>query len=317
MRSLPSCIAALSRIFPPTLAVLAIGWVAAAPRAALACSICGCDPSGGALGLERPAPGDLRLALEGRYLSKESGAGPSAEGETEGRSQLWVQYSPVPRLALSLEVPLYLWKNHFDPAGAKDSTARGLGDLEVGVRYEALRSGGFVPRHTLTLGAAIKAPTGNNNLLTPADAGIYDEHKQIGSGSTDGRIGAFYTYGAFPWVAYAGVQARFNGTNARGFHYGNALFGTLGARRTLLEARTLFVSLEAQARNAGYDSNGQGERDPDSGGFVGYATPSAGYQVRPDLLVRATLQVPVATALHGTQHEHLVGFLGLAWDVTM
>lgn len=295
---------------------LAVSLSILAPAAARACSICGCDPSGGTLGLDRPSAGDLRLGLEGRYLRKESGAGDQAEGEKEGRTLVRVQYSPRGRLSFSAEAPFYLFRDHFDATGARDVRARGLGDVQVGARAEVLRFGGLVPRHTLALSVALKLPTGDNQVLAPSDGGIFDEHKQLGSGSTDALAQAFYTYGQFPWVAYAGLQGRFNGSNGRGFRYGHALFATLGARRTLLEDRSLFVSLEAQARNAGFDRLAAGGVDPDSGGFAGFATASAGYQLRDDLLVRATLQVPVATALHGAQHEHPVGILGLAWDVT-
>lgn len=295
---------------------LAVSLSTLAPAAARACSICGCDPSGGTLGLDRPSEGDLRLGLEARYLSKESGAGDQAESEKEGRTLVRVQYSPRGRLSFSAEAPFYLFRDHFDATGARDVRGRGLGDVQVGARAEVLRLGGLVPRHTLALSAGLKLPTGDNRVLAPADLGIFDEHKQLGTGSTDALAQAFYAYGQFPWVAYAGLQGRLNGSNGRGFRYGHALFATLGARRTLLEARSLFVSLELQARNAGYDRLVAGGTDPDSGGFVGFTTAAAGYQLRDNLLVRATLQVPVATALHGSQHEHPVGILGLAWDVT-
>src|SRR5947209_8819340 len=79
-----------------------------------ACSICGCDPSGGTLGLERPSPGDLRLGVEDRLLKKESGLDQEYEGERENRLSVRVAYAPpVPRLSFQLEVPVYLFKEHY------------------------------------------------------------------------------------------------------------------------------------------------------------------------------------------------------------
>ena len=288
---------------------------------ALACSICGCDPSGGTLGLERPSAGDLRVSLDARYLQKESGADTAAESEKEGRSLLRLQYSPVRRLSFAFELPSYLWKNHYDNSGNMDENARGLSDIQLGARYELLQLGGLIPAHTLAVSFAVKAPTGNNTFVAPVDiqpdqSVVYDEHKQLGTGTWDELVGLWYTYGDFPWVAYAGAQARINGTNSRGFHYGNALIGTVGVRRTFFLA--LNLSIEAQARNAGKDSGPLiGGYDPDSGGFLAYATLGASYQLTHSLVVRGTLQIPTFKSLNGTQSEHPVGFLGLAYDWTL
>jgi len=54
-------------------------------KTSLACSVCGCDPSSGTLGLDRPSMRDARLAVEDRYLWKESGSvvDDTREGERE------------------------------------------------------------------------------------------------------------------------------------------------------------------------------------------------------------------------------------------
>jgi hypothetical protein len=105
-----------------------------------------------------------------------------------------------------------------------------------------------------------------------------------------------------------------NGTNGRGFHYGNALFGTVGARRSFFDSRRLYLSLDLQGRNAGYDHFADGSRDPDSGGIITYAAASAGFAITDSFLLQGSLQIPAFRALHGTQSEHLVAFVGLAYD---
>ena len=287
---------------------------------AQACSVCGCDPSGGTLGLDRPTQGDLRVAIEDRYLQKESGStlDGSREGEKEDRINLRLQYSPpVPRLSFEFALPLYAWKQHLGLTNTVDDTTRGLSDVVLAARYEVLKLGGLVPRHVVALTVAIKAPTGSNTHLAGIDNGIYDEHKQLGSGSWDELIGAWYTFGDFPTIAYGGITARINGTNSRGNHYGNALFGTLGVRRSFLETHSLYFALDAQARNAGTDTIPGNTYDPNSGGLITYATGTAGYALTQDLLLRATVQVPIQTSLHGVQGEHPVAFLALAYDLTL
>ena len=297
------------------------------PPAARACSVCGCDPSSGTLGLDRPSQGDLRFGVEDRYLQKESGtvSEGTRDGEREDRLDLRLQYAPpVPRLSFQLEVPIYAWKTHLGTDDSVDDTTRGVSDVVLTARYEVLKLGGMVPRHVISLTGSLKAPTGSNTHLATVDHGQFDEHKQIGTGSWDQTVGAWYTFGDFPTVAYAGLSARINGTNSRGNHFGNALFGTVGARRSFLENRSLYFALDAQVRNAGLDTvpvaggtSSARSYDPNSGGLVTYAVGTAGYALTQSLLMRATLQVPVYTALNGTQGEHPVAFLGLAYDLTL
>jgi len=300
--------------------VFALGSVFIGVHSAEACSVCGCDPSSGTLGLDRPSMLDARLAVENRYLWKESGtvADNTREGEREDLISLRSQYSPpVPRLSLQLDVPFYAWKAHYGVSGLQDDTNQGLGDVSLTARWEALYFGGAVPKHVIALLGTLKAPTGNNTHLAPIDGGAFDEHKQIGTGTWDEFVGISYAYGDFPTVAYANVTGHFNGTNSRGNHYGNAIFGTVGVRRSLLDSKRLYLAVDAQVRSAGKDTTPSNSYDENSGGFVGYAAGSAGYAITDNLLIRGTVQVPVVTALNGAQSEHPVAYFALAYDFAL
>jgi hypothetical protein len=282
----------------------------------LACSVCGCDPTGGNLSLDRPTESELRFSVEDRYLAKESGAGDEHEGEKEDRINLRFQYSPpIPRLSFQLDVPLYAWKAHYGADTLQDDTTQGLSDISLTARYELLHLDGF--RHVFALLGGIKAPTGANNHLAPVDGDTIDEHKQIGTGTWDETVGLSYTFGDFPTVAYASVAARFNGTNARQNHYGNAFFGVVGVRRTILESKRLYFAIDAQGRNAGKDTTPDLVYDENSGGFVGYGVGTVGFAFTNNLLARFVLQVPVVKQLNGVQDEHPVYFLALAYDLPM
>src|SRR3954463_16476127 len=135
---------------------------------ALACSICGCDPAASTLGLDRPSNGSLRLAVEDRYLSKESGTGEEAEKERENRLVLRAQYAPFHSLVLQAEVPYYTWKAHYNADGINDDTAQGFGDASLGARFELFRSG-IEARHVLSMLGTLKAPTGANNRILADD----------------------------------------------------------------------------------------------------------------------------------------------------
>jgi hypothetical protein len=281
-----------------------------------ACSVCGCDPSGGNLALDRPTESEVRFSVEDRYLAKESGDGDEHEGEKEDRINLRFQYAPpIPRLSLQLDVPIYAWKAHFGADGVQDDTNQGLSDIALTARYELLHIDGY--RHVFSLLGTLKAPTGVNDHLAAVDGGVIDEHKQIGTGTWDEFVGLSYTFGDFPTVAYAQINARVNGTNGRGNHYGNALLGLVGVRRTILESKKLYFALDAQGRNAGKDTTPDAVYDDNSGGFVGYGVGTVGFAFTNNLLARFVLQVPVVKQLNGVQDEHPVYFLALAYDLPM
>ena len=311
-RALPISRMLAAQTLAPPLAFLAI--FLSGP--AHACSVCSCDPAALTVGLDRPSSGSFRFGLEDRYLAKESGEGQAFEGERENRLTLRAQFAPERSFAAQIEVPFFLWRDHRGAGGFVDDTAQGLGDAQLSARYELLRSGGFIPRHVLAVVGALKLPTGANDRL-----GGGDPHLQLGSGSWDPSIALWYTFGDHPWTWYAGAVARLNGESPRGFRYGNAVFGTAGVRRAFFD-ELLLISAEAQARYAGFDTFRTADpslrtADPDTGGFLGYATLGAAVGLGTDLLARLQLQLPVAAHLHGVQSEHPVGFAGLSWDFAL
>jgi Putative MetA-pathway of phenol degradation len=290
--------------------IVAASWFVA--DSAGACSVCGCDPAAGTLGVDRPSAQSFRLAVEDRYLQKESGVGDDAESEREDRLLVRAQYAPLDRLVLQLEVPVFLFKNHLDATGFQDDSAHGLGDVALGARYELLRLG-LEARHVVVLTGAIKLPTGQNDRII-GGATEPDEHTQLGTGSYDGLAGVTYLYGARPWTLYSNLTGRLNGSNSRDFRYGHALFATLGARRSFLDTGRLVLGLEGQLRAAAKDHRGDGTYDDDSGGRVLYATGNAAYALTNDLLMRFVLQVPVVRDLNGVQSEHPVAYLAFSYD---
>src|SRR4051794_27622835 len=78
----------------------------------LACSVCGCDPAALTVGLDRPSNQSVRLALEDRYLTKESGEAEEFEGERENRMTMRAQLAAAKSFVAQLEIPYYLWREH-------------------------------------------------------------------------------------------------------------------------------------------------------------------------------------------------------------
>src|SRR5438105_1320736 len=99
----------------------------AAGRQVLACSVCGCDPAALTLGLDRPSWNSLRVGVEDRYLTKESGLAQDYEGERENRMLVRAQFAPLRNFVAAVDVPVFLWREHIGAEGSVDDTGRGLG----------------------------------------------------------------------------------------------------------------------------------------------------------------------------------------------
>lgn len=286
-----------------------------------ACSVCGCDPSAGTLGIDRPSHGALRLAFDTRYLVKEAGAAAGFERETQLRTAARVQWSPLASLSVGLEIPLFLYLDT-EHAGSPPATltdgglgaAHGLGDVAASARWDFLRSG-VDARHVLAATGTLKLPTGQADRAAPGE--VPDDHGQLGSGSWDGLLGLSYLFGPQPWTLYASVTGRFNGVNARGYRAGHALWSAVGARRMFL-GQTLALSLDAQVRVSRRDTlSGGGGLDEDSGGSLVYAVPAIAWSPAGELLLRAIVQLPVVAALNGAQGEKPVAYATLSYDFAL
>ncbi len=329
-------------------AALAGALIAAKP--ARACSVCGCDPAASTVGLDRPTSSNTRLSLEERYGGKSSGAGDDHEAEREDRVTLRAQFQISRSLVLEGTLPIFLFKQHLNASEVVDDTGHGVGDVQANARWELWRDNAVAPRHVLALVAGVKFATGDNDRASPADDDAapargfgqamrarlahpistqlrrddpggdfgFDEHIQLGSGSTDGLASLWYNSSlSSATTLFLGAGGRINGDNWRGFHYGHVFLAEGGVRQRFLESQRLAISLELDARNAGHDVYGDGWRDPDSGGFLLYLTAGAFYALGDDWFIRAQVQVPVVHALFGAQTEYPVGFLGVSWDVSL
>ena len=153
----------------------------------LACSVCGCDPAAGTLGLDRPGVHSLRLAIEDRYFSKESGAGDGAESERENRLLLRTQFAPLERLVVHAELPWYVFKRHLNALGEQDDNATGIGEVTLAARYELLRVG-IEARNVVAVIGQLKLPTGPNARHLPGEgAGSTTETRSSARSARAGR----------------------------------------------------------------------------------------------------------------------------------
>jgi hypothetical protein len=269
-----------------------------------ACSVCGCGDPLLAAGSSLPMAGQVRLALDAEYLY--TTAAGDAPGSTEHLAQETLRpvlvYSPGAALSLVLQAPVLRkdwWTD--DPASQPQATANtGLGDIDLGARWFFWQAVDLPARRSRTLALSLGSsmPTGDSELTVGGT--LIDQHAQLGTGAWGPYAGLLYGYNAAAWGASVNAAYRYRGTNWQGYQFGQALTFGAGGHWRVLEGLALTLSLDG--RYAGYDQDwSAGQANPDTGGTVLDLTPGFGWQLSDGLGLNGRVQVPVYTALFGTQ----------------
>jgi hypothetical protein len=300
---------------------------------ASACSVClAGDPVYSSQGTTAQSAGDVSVYFEAKTWHKTSGVlpgengGPPAEGEEPGKERnrgerldLYLSWTPLDRITLTLDLP-WAFNRITESEGGQHETSQlsGFGDLSAQVTGVLWRNRDVLPSTWIEGRAFWKFPTGDSNH---AIDGIRDPHLQVGTGSYDFGFGTALVH-RMNWAAlYTSAAYRINNEGSLDYEYGDVLFANAAAAVPLghalgtswLEAFT--PGLELNFRWADYDEF-QGVRYRDSGGSILYFTPSLRvalpwWNARAPA-VRGAVQIPATSAwLHHSQHEDPIWMLGL------
>ncbi len=311
-------------------AAFALAGALLAARAS-ACSVCQAgDPLYSAAGASAQPAGSVSAYLELQGWRKTSGLLQEAAGEPPepGREvnesqqlSLYLSWSPIDRLTLTLGLPYRFNAISEEPAGEPHlrSTLSGFGDASLMGSVVLWRNRDVLPSTWLEGRLLAKFPTGNRQQEVN---GAVDPHLQLGTGSWDFGFGLAGAHRLESASLYASFLYRVNEPGALRYRYGDVTLANLGVEAPLghwlgdsrLDALT--PGLELNFRYSGFDQF-QGERYRDSGGAVLYATPSLRLRL-PGLaewgapFLRLAVQLPLGQAwLHGQQHEGVVWSTGL------
>lgn len=80
--------------------------------------------------------------------------------------------------------------------------------------------------HSFLAGGGIKLPTGRFRYNENDPLQVANANFQLGTGSLDFILNAFYTLNWKKWGLSANVSRKFNTKNAEGYRFGNQLYGT-------------------------------------------------------------------------------------------
>jgi hypothetical protein len=268
---------------------------------ARACSMCQCgDPTYRLLGDNLFGDRSWRTSLEADHLGKDQvaeGVPGAREREAETRLTLAAAWSPSPRLRFVGRVPTTS-RAISAPDGRTSMT--GLADPDLFAHVSVLERAGGMPSW-LAVMVGIKSAWGQNGR-TVAGART-DEHLQPGTGSASLFAGLAYSIAsssASHW--YASAVRRWNGRNAAGYRYGDAILSTLAYQRGF--SARISAGGEINYRYAERDDSAR-MRDPNTGGTVFYLSPKMSITLRGPLALKLGVQIPVIQRLSGDQNEHV------------
>lgn len=201
----------------------------------LACDICGCANSGSYFGLmPQSHKSVIGLRYQRVHFVTHADSKVLRTEEHFNVGEVYARLFPIKRVQVMAFVPYRIDKQ---VTSADVKRQNGLGDITVLANYNILNtfmdketSGNF--NHTLMIGGGIKLPTGNfkfdeNNTLEVANANF-----QLGTGSTDFIVNAFYTINKDQWGLATNVSRKFNTVNSQGYRFGNQVFGTVELYRS-------------------------------------------------------------------------------------
>jgi hypothetical protein len=282
------------------------------PARADACASCACgDPTLTAIGVEKPYRNRLRVAIEERYGSLETGD-QMTYGERSWflRSSLLASWTPLKWLTLNGKLP---WVTQWiSPMRRAVTKLDGLGDLELWARFTLYRDRGFAPRHLVWGTAGLKFPTGYRVY----DGGGYPfpDDDQPGSGSWDPFAGLTYGYFSGGLVSvYASASYRYTTPGPRGYRRGSELGASAAVQLQPWQRVAFAAGIDATWTQASTLANGADA--PSTGGFVGNFAPALLAMPLTDLLLRLAVDVPVVTHLYGDQRVGTQVALSIAYDV--
>jgi len=205
------------------------------------------------------------------------------------------RYALLPNLTIRAT---FSWVRHYREIGISFSEpvqTKALGDGLLTVQYSPFPYTETM-KTEISLGAGLKIPTGENNARADVTA---SEDMQPGTGSWDLMGWAFVSQqvplGTWTEI-FAGFYSRFNGSNDRGYQFGNEYSVSLGLRAPA--AKRLMLSIYGRYRWAGYDKRFDSDI-PNTGGNWVYIVPSASWNISDNCGIKSEIELPMYRNLNG------------------
>lgn len=186
--------------------------------------------------------------------------------------------------------------------GAYDSNASGLGDIKVIGRYY-----GFSEQKNVGIQLGLKLPTGKTNQVANDGSTAVDPGLQLGTGTTDMIVGAYYhnnwndNWGYFGQVMYQralNYSSMANTGNGTSYRPGDSWNVNAGLRYEALD--WIRPTLQVNSRFVKKDSGDASDQFA-TGGTLVYLTPGVIIPVTDKMTIYSTVQLPIYQDVNGIQ----------------
>jgi len=203
-----------------------------------------------------------------------------------------IPYNVTTDLLVGVKIPTL---NMNMKSGGSTKESFGLGDVTLFAKYLLVQVDGLGETFRVAGKGSVKLATGSKNIV-PA----------LGSGTVDYSLGAVAAWIGLKYGVYGDVSYSFNGSSD-GLSRGNNLTYNTAFGYRLIPA--VYDTYPTQVVNLYLELNGKyalrdkliGQEVANSGGNEVFVSPGIQYIPSRNFLVEGSVQIPIVTALHGTQ----------------
>lgn len=288
------------------------------PRAALACSACGCTLNSDWASQGLAASGGWRMDLRYDFFEQDqlrSGTGKvsrdsiafPADDEVQQytinrNATLSLDYSPNKDWGFSVALPWYD-RSHATIAegdsAVSTSQDSGIGDVRFVARWS-----GFAAQRSSGILFGVKLPSGDFTdafQSGPQTGARVDRGLQLGTGTVDAILG-YYAFGMFApeWGYFGQAQLQQPLDSRAGFKPGTGVNANFGVRYTASDTWQPQLQLNARAEKREQGVNADVEN---SGATLVYLSPGISWNINRHVSAFGFVQVPLYQRVNGLQIE--------------
>jgi outer membrane putative beta-barrel porin/alpha-amylase len=256
-----------------------------------------------AQGLPFHTPSAMTTAFEERGLRLFAVAQSRGDLSVATTPIVVLPFAPHHRVTTLLSAPFVVKRLDPGPGSAESFSNRGIGDITASVKWAFFVKNRFAGTSRLALIASTRLPTGATDARLSGEPA--PRRLQLGTGTAGFGATVSGTWIRNRWGLTAAVGRSVSsndGTFQAGAatRYDIALGFRIPAHVETIHTRTLQVYIEwngevvERSRSAGASSE-------NSGGHVSYLSPALQWVVAPQLMLEASVQVPMFQRLNGSQ----------------
>lgn len=268
-----------------------------------ACDICGCGVGSYYFGV-MPQFNKNFIGLRYRTMHFESHLNSRILRTNEyfRTTEIWGRFYASPKLQIMTFLP-YSFNTQTD-VNNFSKNLQGLNDIVLMANYNLLSASMKNDttmrkfRHNLWLGGGVKLPTGKYNFEEQDAGQVANPNFQLGSGSVDFLVSAFYNVRYKNWGFNQDLSYKINTKNSKDYHFGNRISGNsnvfyiyeINKKFAIMPYGGVYYEHSAKDKRTG-------EKTKETGGYLLAANVGADFYALKRLSIGGNYQIPLGQNL--------------------